>query len=562
MVDLVGFENEEFIFPAVHHAFKFCKITIAGEGALVNASRIAFYIRKFSQLSDDFRFFTLNTDDFALLNPNTGNCPIFRSQADAELTKAIYRRVPILWREATEEVAESNPWRLSFNRLFDMSNDSHHFRTANELGADGYRLEGNVFISPYDRYLPLYEAKMVHQFDHRFSTYEGATEKQLNVGILPQATSEQKRNPAFVVQPRYWVREEVVESAVPKYPEPLALALRAEHRPSIQRILCYWMAGHQLNHGQTRAAEKLLDAAAKFEIVNTVTRALGDGSPEELSSSLEHDFPLAAADISAIEDAMQAPESLARDLLERFSPKWFLGWRDICRSTDARTLIASALPVTPVGHKFQLIFSRVLPSFRICLEAILDSFVLDYVARQKLGGTSFSYFIIRQLPVPQPQSLAEATPWTQTESLFEWLSMRMLELIYTAQELSPLARDCGYDGPPFPWDEDRRFEIRCELDAAFFNLYLGADPKGEWPTADGETPEQLAALKKHFPTPRDAVAFILDQFPLVRQKDEAAHGRYRTKDRILEIYDEMLSAKRSGQAFQTALNPPPGGGPR
>src|SRR5205085_6639735 len=63
-----------------------------------------------------------------------------------------------------------------------------------------------------------------------------------------------------------------------------------------------------------------------------------------------------------------------------------------------------------------------------------------------------------------------------------------------------------------------------------------SDAAGPWRRADGETPEQLAALTKHFPTPRDAVAYIMDQFPIVRDKDEKAHGRYRTKDRILEIY--------------------------
>jgi hypothetical protein len=69
---------------------------------------------------------------------------------------------------------------------------------------------------------------------------------------------------------------------------------------------------------------------------------------------------------------------------------------------------------------------------------------------------------------------------------------------------------------------------------------------------------QLAAFKHHFPQPRDAVAYILDQFPIVRQKDEQAHGRYRTKERILEIYDAMLAAQRSRQPYQTKLNPPPG----
>jgi len=194
LIELVGFENEEFIFPAVDHRVTFCTLTLGGGGKPVASSRIAFYIRRFSQLSEEHRFFALEEQDFWLLNPNTGNCPIFRTQADAELTKAIYRRVPVLWRETTDGQAEANPWRLSFSRMFDMANDSHRFRTAEELEADSYRQEGNVFVSPYDRYLPLYETKMLHQFDHWFSTYEGATEKQLNVGILPQPSVEQKRH--------------------------------------------------------------------------------------------------------------------------------------------------------------------------------------------------------------------------------------------------------------------------------------------------------------------------------------------------------------------------------
>src|SRR5262249_20991713 len=130
--------------------------------------------------------------------------------------------------------------------------------------------------------------------------------------------------------------------------------------------------------------------------------------------------------------------------------------------------------------------------------------------------------------------------------------------VYTSHDLTPLARDCGYDGPPFAWDDGRRFAIRCELDAAFFHLYLPCEPDGSWRNAEGETLEQLTALQRYFPQPRDAVAYILDQFPIVRQKDEQAHGRYRTKERILDIYDAMLAAQLSGQPYETTLEPPPG----
>src|SRR5690606_31754447 len=101
------------------------------------------------------------------LNPNTRTCPIFRSKRDAEITKAIYRRVPVLIKEGPPE---ENPWGIRFTTMFHMSNDSHLFRTREELEAEGWQLEGNVFVRGDERYLPLYEAKMLHQFDHRWAS--------------------------------------------------------------------------------------------------------------------------------------------------------------------------------------------------------------------------------------------------------------------------------------------------------------------------------------------------------------------------------------------------------
>ncbi len=563
LVDLIGFENEDFIFPAVHHAFKFCKITIGGVAKPKEESRIGFYIRHFSELSEASRFFSLSMSDFSLLNPNTGNCPIFRTQADAELTKAIYRRVPVLWREASDGQPEVNPWRLTFKALFHMANDSHHFRTEEDLLREGLRREGNVYVGRDVRYLPLYEAKMLHQFDHRFSTYEGATERQLNVGILPQPTAEQKRDPDFVVQPRYWVREDVVESTLPKYPEPLAAALQIGHRLSIQRVLCWWAAGYQSNHGEDEQGRTLLFSAKRFDLDRAVSRAFPDADPETIATSLDRDFPLTKADVAAIGKQLGSPEKLASQLLARFSPKWFLGWRDITNAGNERTTISSALPKASVGDTFLLIFSRSQEAHaRAALMSILNSFVQDYGARQKVGGMHMKYNVFRQLAVLAPECLENSAWWDARVRLRAWLLPRLLELVYTANDLVPLAEDCGFDGPPFLWDDERRFEIRCELDAAFFHLYLPADNDGQWRTAEAETPKQLAALKTHFPTPRHAVGFILDQFPLVRQKDEKAHGCYRTKERILEIYDATLAAQRSGKPYESTLNPPPGEGPR
>jgi hypothetical protein len=557
LASLFDFENRKGIFPAVHKSYKFCLLTVCGESkdGTKHAPEFVFFALGIDDLRRPEKRFTLTADEIALLNPNTGNCPIFRTQADAELAKAIYRRVPVLWREAQENRAESNPWRLSFKTLFHMANDSQHFRTAQELEADGYAREGNAFVSPYDRYLPLYEAKMLHQFDHRWATYNNAEDSR-------DVTLSEKRDPNFVVQPRYWVREEVVESAIPKYPEPLAQALALNHKPSIQRVLCYWAAGQQLLQTNDTAAQTLLDFAVPLQVDRLMGSWFARLTADQHARQLAQDFPLSPSDLEAIAAQIkESPEEIAQTLVERFSPKWFLGWRDICRSTDERTLIASAVPRVAVGHKFQLFLSRKSAQARLVLLANLDSYCLDYVARQKIGGTSMSYFMIRQLPVfPETRILED-------KRLSQFVASSVLELVYTAHDLAPLARECGYEGPPFAWDEARRFELRCELDAAFFHLYLPSWPDGQWRPArlaDGavvdETPAQLVALRQHFPTPGDAVSYILDQFPIVRQKDEAAHGRYRTKERILEIYDAMLSAQSEGRKYRSRLDPPAGKG--
>ena len=557
LVSLFSFFEIRKIFPATDSRDPFCLLTFGGsKQPAADAAVFVFNAFRIEDIRKPEKQFSLSPEDIDLLNPNTRTCPIFQSARDAELTKAIYRRVPVLWREAHGDQPEANPWRISFRTLFHMANDSHHFRTGGELEKKGCRREGNVYCGHDGRYLPLYEAKMLHQFDHRWATYETADD-------VRDVRLEEKRDPSFLAQPRYWVQEDVVESAIPKCPEPLAAALQVGHRPSIQRMLCLWVAGYHLNRSEEDEGDKYLLAANRFDIDRSVDRAFSDPDPHSRAVALGRDFPLEKQDVAGIDKQLGKPETLANDLVKRFSPKWFLGWRDICRSTDERTLIASCLPRVPVGHTFPLMFSvGVRPRPRLLLLANLNSLAADYVARQKVGGTHIAYNLLKQFTVLPPNAWTSNSLRTGITSLAEALLSLAIELVYTSQDLASLARDCGDDGPPFLWDDERRFEIRRELDAAFFHLYLPAEYDGQWRPAEAETAKQLETLKTHFSSPGHAVGFILDQFPLVRQKDEKAHGRYRTKERILEIYDAMLAAQRSGKPYQSALNPPPGEGPR
>ncbi len=158
--------------------------------------------------------------------------------------------------------------------------------------------------------LPLYEAKMLHQYDHRWATYDGPS---------PRDTTEaEKRNPRFSVLPRYWVAEREVSDRLP---------------------------------------------------VGT-------------------------------------------------KQSWLLGWRDVARATDRRTVISSAFPAHGVGDKMLLAFTA---RGADKLNALLDSLVLDFAARQKVGGTALKYFLVKQFPALLPEHLDGPSRWGTSGTVSGWI---------------------------------------------------------------------------------------------------------------------------------------------
>jgi hypothetical protein len=139
----------------------------------------------------------------------------------------------------------------------------------------------------------------------------------------------------------------------------------------------------------------------------------------------------------------------------------------------------------------------------------------------------------------------------------EFIDARAAELSLNDYWILGVFQTAARFGDPFRFDEERRFLLRSELDAAFFHLFLPADKNGDWRPVANETVEDLIGLKASFSTPRNAVAYIMDTFPIVRRKDEEKWGEYRTARVILEVYDAMQDAIRTGQPYQTCLNPPP-----
>ncbi len=212
LVSLYDFENKAPVFPDVHRSFKFCTLVFNGAGVKNDAAEFVFFARRMDEIDEPKRHIALSSKDIALLNPNTRTCPIFRTQRDAELTKAVYRRVPILVDRSRKE--GGNPWGVRFVRMFDQTNDAELFRTAEELSKKGFKLDGNRWRKGKSVFLPLYEAKMVQAYDHRAAGVRIEAGNWVRQGQTEPTTLVLHQNPEFVVQPRWWVDEAEVEHVV------------------------------------------------------------------------------------------------------------------------------------------------------------------------------------------------------------------------------------------------------------------------------------------------------------------------------------------------------------
>lgn len=194
----------------VHRNFKFCAF-VASPQRSFPVTRCAFFLHNVEDAYNPERAFTLSAADFAGVNPNTGTAPIFRTPRDASLTTAIYSATPILVDRSSG--AEVKAWPVRYATMFHMTNDSHLFRTREDLEEKegAYALGGNRYRSAAGDWLPLYVGRMIHQFDHRSASVEVNEENLHNAAFSGAITSEQKSDPAFVPTPQYWVNAGDVE---------------------------------------------------------------------------------------------------------------------------------------------------------------------------------------------------------------------------------------------------------------------------------------------------------------------------------------------------------------
>lgn len=394
-------------FPDVHRSFKFCALIFGGQERTFAETRCGFFLGGTNTINDPDRCFPLSPEDFVRVNPNTGTAPVFRSRRDADITRSIYEGHPVLVDRSSGK--EKKTWPVKYVTMFHMTNDSHLFRTREELEdkEGAYPIGGNRFNSPTGEWVPLYEGKMAQAFDHRAARVV-INPANLNRPAQPvSATLEQHHDPNWLPSPQFWV-----------------LASK-----------CSW--------------------------------------------SVEQ--------------------------------TWVLGFKEITASTNIRTFIAALFPTVGFGNKVPILKPDTVVRNEWLLAANFNSIVFDFTARQKVQGQTLNLFIIEQLPVIATDGYDKRFGDVTAQDI---VRAHVLRLTYTSHDMAPFARDLGYDGPPFTWDEEERRHLRARLDALYFHFY---------------------GLS------REDASYVLDTFPIVRREDEVKFGRYRTKDLVL-AYMNALAA--------------------
>ena len=370
LIGVYDFENKAPVFPDVHRSFKFCVLLFGGAAVRCEAADFVFFGHRMADLQEKARHIALGAKDFRLLNPNTRTCPIFRTRRDADLTRAIYRRVPVLVDKGRTQ--GGNPWGIRFCTMFHQTNDAELFQRAEELRAAGYRRDGASWRKGKGRMLPLYEAKMVQMYDHRAAGVLVKDENWFRQGQTDATTEVQHQNPEFCVEPRWWGEEDGISQRIEE-PKPAAL----------------------------------------------------------------------------------------------------LAFKNVTSPTNQRTMIAAFIPCVGVINSAPIV--RVTENLgarrTCCLLANLNSFVLDYVCRQKIGNVNLNFFIIEQLPVFGPGFYGERCAWGGRETLEKWVSERVLKLSCTSEDMRPLAEAAGFKEGVHPWRAGERAELMAELDAAYFLWY-------------------------------------------------------------------------------------------
>jgi hypothetical protein len=410
LVSLLDFENRAGLFEAVHRSYRFSLVTL---GRTYSDPVFSFFLSTPKDLGTPERQFTISADEMREINPGTPSCPTFRSARDKSLTLSIYSNSAGL--SISDTGSPPRHWSHKIFEFFHMSKDSKFFRLSEESDAKqyiNYLPSSTMGVHAEADYLPLYESKLIHQFDIRWASYDCATR-----GVT-EVNNAMKENPDFVTIPRYWVEK-------------------------------------------TQVARRLQ------------------------SQGWDHN--------------------------------WFIAWRDVTNAPNERTAISALIPWGGAGHNLGVLLPTGIktPREALLLLSNLNSIVLDYICRQKVGGSHLTVFILNQLPLLRPDSY--------NSSAREFIIQRALRLCFSCVQMRPIVEE--FEASVLPLSIQDLLIIRAELDAFYAHLY-------------GLNRDEL----RYILDPADVMGpdYPSETFRVLKNNELRQFGEYRTQRLVLEAWDRLF----------------------
>lgn len=448
---LLDFENRKKLFPDVDSRFKFCALMFAGAQRTFEHSRCAFYLHAVAELAPPDM--PEDADENARL---AATRVIELSAADFRAVNPNTGTAPI-FRNALDAALTTRIYRthpILVRHEFDVLRDPV---TGNvETGPDGQPLPDPDRVTGETRLYPVRYCTMFHM---------------TNDSGLFQTQAELQAGGWYPVGGGHWKKGDA--EMLPLYEGKMVQAY--DHRAA----------------GVTVNPENLHRPAQPFTTTDEQHRDPAYVPPPQFWVS---------ADAVAESRAQHA---------------WYISFKDVTAPTNVRTMIAAAIPQAGLGNTLPVTLSEdgatAFAAIAPLLLANLNAFAYDYLARQKVQGQHLNWFIVEQLPLIAP--VAYDTP-LGAGTVGDFVRGEVLRLSYTANDLAAFARDLGYEGAPFAWDEEDRRHRMARLDALYFNLY---------------------GLS------REEAAYVLDTFPIVREQDEARWNRYRTRELVLGYMNALAA---------------------
>jgi very-short-patch-repair endonuclease/type I restriction-modification system DNA methylase subunit len=500
LASLFDFENRQRLFPAVDSRMKFCLLTLTGSRTQTDATTFTFFATRTEHLRDPRRVFRLSAADIARINPNTRTLPVFRTRQDADLTRAIYQRVPVLVNDSPLPKGEElgvrvNPWGVRFKQgLFNMSSDSHLFCTRAELEAQGYRLVGNVFVpsppSPLSHAagegeykLPRASQELIaraRQLRREATTAESLLWELLrDRRLLSRKFRRQHPIGQFIAdffcddarliieidgavhrEPTQQERDRLRETILREHGFAMLRFTNEQifdHTEQVLREIAAFVTAHSYEHpsplsqslGRGAGGEGYLPLYEAKMIWHYDHRygtyeGVRDRSSTQLPTPDEHQH---ADPHFVVQPWYWVPAEEVQARLGEWQRGWLLGFRRITNATNERTAIFALIPTTGAGDNVFLLLPDTNSVLTATLTGNLISLPFDWVVRQKLAGVNMNFFYVEQFPVLPPDAY--------TPEDLRFIVPRVLELVYTSWDMKPFADDVWREA-----DEGLRAVIR------------------------------------------------------------------------------------------------------